>query len=317
MSGDIRIGISGWTYAPWRGRFYPKGLAQKRELAFAAEVFGTIEINGTFYGLQTPNAFGRWADETPDGFIFSVKGSRYITHMLKLRNAETALANFFASGVLRLGPRLGPILWQFPAQMTFRPEVFETFLAQLPRTTGEAAAIARRHDARLKAPAWLTCEDAPMRHAFEIRHDSFRDPAFADLLAAHNAALVCADTETWPLLLDATADFVYCRLHGGEELYVSGYDDDALEVWAARARLWAEGNEPTDGDRIRPPGPKRREGRDVFVYFDNDVKVRAPADAEAMECKLGLKQYALVDTRSGGEEQARGRAPAMRSPARA
>jgi uncharacterized protein YecE (DUF72 family) len=286
-SGRVRIGISGWRYAPWRGVFYPKGLPQKRELEFASSRFGSIEINGTFYSLQSPDLFARWRDETPDDFVFSVKGPRYITHMLKLRECKVPLANFLANGLLRLGPKLGPILWQFPQRMVFDAERFGAFLAMLPRTTGEAAHLARRHDAKVKGRCHLRTEaDVPLRHAFEIRHESFRDPAFIRLLRRHRAALVCADTVEWPLLMDLTSDFVYCRLHGSEELYVSGYDEAALDAWARRVRAWAAGGEPGDAIRVMPAGRPRARGRDVYVYFDNDAKVRAPADAESLERRL-------------------------------
>jgi uncharacterized protein YecE (DUF72 family) len=288
-SGTIRIGISGWTYAPWRGVFYPAKLPQRQELAYAARRFGAIEINGTFYGLQRPESFGRWRDETPDGFIFAIKCSRYITHMRKLRDVETPLANFLASGLLRLGPKLGPILWQFPERMRFDPAVFRPFLELLPRTTFEAARLAARHDGRLAGRDWLEAEaDRPLRHAVEIRHDSFRDPGFIDLLRDTRTALVCADTVSWPRLMDVTADFVYCRLHGSEQLYVSGYDDPALDRWAARVRAWADGGEPADAERVSGPAAPVRKGRDVYVFFDNDVKVRAPADAAALARRLGV-----------------------------
>jgi uncharacterized protein YecE (DUF72 family) len=286
-AGTIRIGISGWTYSRWRGVFYPKGLPQKKELAYAAEHFRSIEINGTFYGMQRPESFARWREETPDDFVFAIKGSRYITHMLKLKNVETPLANFMASGLLRLGPKLGPILWQFPERMPFDAARFETFLELLPRNTTEASALARRHDARLDGRDWLESDvEQPLRHAFEIRNESFRAPAFIELLRRYNAALVCADTVDWPLLMDLTADFVYCRLHGSEELYVSGYDDEALDRWAGRVQAWAEGGEPDDAERVLPPTKQRRAGRDVFVFFDNDAKVRAPADASALAARL-------------------------------
>src|SRR5690606_30630664 len=186
-SGTIRIGISGWTYKPWRGVFYPEKLVQKRELAFAARQFRSIEINGTFYGLQKPDAFARWSEETPDDFVFAVKGSRYITHMLRLKEIERPLANFMASGLLRLGPKLGPLLWQFPPRMRFDPDLFQPFLAALPHETGEAVALARRHDARLNGRAWLRSDvEQPLRHAVEIRDESFRTPEFVHLLRRHN-----------------------------------------------------------------------------------------------------------------------------------
>ncbi len=280
-AGEVRIGISGWRYPPWRGVFYPPGLAQAKELAFAASKFPTVEINGTFYSLQRPEFFAEWAAATPEDFVFAVKGSRYITHMLKLRNAAAPLANFFASGVLRLERKLGPMLWQFPPNFAFHPDRIEPFLRLLPRDTEAAAHLARRHDTRLQGRAW-TRTDAPrvLRHAFEIRHDSFRTQAFTDLLTSYNVALVCADTVEWPRLMDVTADFVYCRLHGSEELYASGYDDAALDIWAARVAAWARGEEPADAERVGAPAPSRN--HDVFVYFDNDIKVRAPRDATGL-----------------------------------
>lgn len=276
----IRIGVSGWRYAPWRGVFYPKDLRQKDELSYAAGIFNTIEINGTFYSLQRPESFRVWRDETPPDFVFAVKGARYITHMLKLKNVETALANFFASGVLLLEQKLGPILWQLPPSFPFNPDRLEAFFQSLPRSTAEAARLARRHDARMKGRSWTrTDADRPIRHALEIRHDSFRDPAFIRLLRRHRIGLVVADTVEWPLLMDVTADFVYCRLHGSEQLYASGYGPKALARWAQRIPAWTSGKE-ADGDHAGPPA--RRALRDVYVYFDNDAKVRAPFDAQSL-----------------------------------
>ncbi|MDP9812238.1 uncharacterized protein YecE (DUF72 family) [Rhizobium tibeticum] len=287
-TGTTRIGLSGWTYAPWRGVFYPTGLPQKRELAYASRHFSSIEINGTFYGLQTPEAFAHWREEVPDDFVFSVKGSRYITHMLRLRQSETPLANFFASGLLRLGPKLGPILWQFPPNLKFDVDLFASFLAMLPKDTEKAADFAKQHDTRLDGRDWLKSEaKQPLRHALEIRHDSFRDKAFIELLREHGVALVCADTVEWPRLMDVTADFVYCRLHGSKELYVSGYDDEALDIWAKRIDAWAHGKEPANAECVTLPPPRSKNGRDVYVYFDNDVKVRAPVDAHALAERLG------------------------------
>ena len=280
-SGDIRVGISGWTYQPWRGVFYPPGLAHARELEFAASRFRTIEINGTFYGLQRPAAFADWAARTPADFVFAVKAPRYITHMLRLRNAETPLANFLASGLLCLGPNLGPILWQFPPNFAFDPDRLEPFLRLLPHETDAAARLARRHDARLTGRAYIQTDAVrPLRHAIEIRHESFRDSAFIRLLRTYNVALVCADTVAWPRLMDVTADFMYCRLHGSEQLYASGYADVALDAWAARVTAWARGSEPADAERVGGPAPRKQ--RQVFVYFDNDAKVRAPADAAGL-----------------------------------
>jgi uncharacterized protein YecE (DUF72 family) len=281
----VRIGISGWTYAPWRGVFYPKGLPQKRELEYASRQFPTIEINGTFYGMQRPDAFASWAGQVPDDFVFSVKAPRYITHIRRLQDVATPIANFIASGLLRLGPKLGPLLWQFPPNFRFDAARIEGFLKLLPHDTAAAAAIGRQHDDRLKAPAWLEVDKRHrLRHAMEIRHESFRDRGFIDLLRHYNVALVCADTVEWPRLMDLTADFVYCRLHGSEELYASGYDDAALDDWARRVTAWTSGQEPADAERVGGKGSVRK--RDVFLYFDNDIKVRAPADAHALEQRL-------------------------------
>lgn len=286
-AGTVRIGISGWTYAPWRGVFYPKGLPQKRELEYASSQFRSIEINGTFYGMQRPDAFADWTDRVPEGFVFAVKAPRYITHIRRLRDATAPLANFIASGLLRLGAKLGPILWQFPPNFRFDAERIEAFLKLLPHDTGAAARLGRKHDNRLKARAWLKVDaQRPLRHAFEIRNDTFRDRAFIDLLRKHDVALVCADTVDWPRLMDVTSDFVYCRLHGSEELYASGYDDQALDDWARRVAAWATGSEPADAERVG--GKARRRKRDVYVYFDNDMKVRAPVDAHGLQDRVAM-----------------------------
>jgi uncharacterized protein YecE (DUF72 family) len=289
MSPDLCIGISGWTYKPWRGQFYPEGLPQKKELAYAASIFRSIEINGTFYSMQRCESFAQWADATPDDFVFAVKGPRYLTHMLKLNNAEAPLGNFFASGVLRLGAKLGPILWQFPPNFRFNAEKLETFFRLLPRDTEQAAACGRRHDHRLKGRAWLrTDRRRPIRHAMEIRHESFRDPAFVALLRKHDIALVCADTVEWPLVMDLTSDFVYVRLHGSTELYRSAYGRPALKRWAARVAAWRDGKPMNDGNFISAKQPRRRR-RDVFLYFDNTDKLQAPRDALALMRMLGQK----------------------------
>jgi len=285
--GTVRIGISGWRYPPWRGVFYPPKLPQKRELAYAANIFRSIEINGTFYSLQRPEYFEAWAAETPDDFIFSVKGPRFITHIKRLKNVKAPLANFLASGVLRLGPKFGPILWQFPPNFRFDPKKLESFLKMLPHDTEAAAALARRHDKRLSGRSALkTDAKRQLRHAMEIRHNSFVTPAFIELLRAYDVALVCADTVEWPRLMDVTSDFVYCRLHGSEQLYASGYDDEALDQWAARVASWARGEQPVDAELIIKPGESRMQPRDVFIYFDNDAKVRAPFDAQGLMARV-------------------------------
>lgn len=288
---QLRIGISGWTYGPWRGTFYPAGLTQKQELAYASRQLNSIEINGSFYSLQRPSSYQLWREQTPEGFVFSVKGGRFITHMKKLRNVEEALANFFASGLLALHEKLGPILWQLPPMLPFEPDRLEAFFNQLPRDTKEAAVLAKRHTSKIKGRAWTSTEKLrPLRHCLEVRHDSFKTPSFIQLLRKHEIALVVADTAgKWPYMEDVTADFVYCRLHGDEQLYVSGYTDAALETWARRIRAWGTGGESADAARIGPACKMRKRGRDVYVYFDNDVKVRAPYDAMSLEHKLGLR----------------------------
>jgi uncharacterized protein YecE (DUF72 family) len=294
--GTIRIGISGWRYPPWRGTFYPRGLSQKNELSYASGILSSIEINGTFYSLQRPGSFASWHGQTPADFVFSVKGSRYITHMLRLRKIESALANFFLSGVLRLNEKLGPILWQFPPNFRFVPDVFEEFLAQLPRSTAAAARLLKHADARVKGRTWAKVDrDRPLRHAIEIRHESFETPAFARLLRKYRAALVSADTAgNWPMLHDVTADFVYVRLHGAEELYASGYTETALDDWAAKIRAWSVGGDAPGAHRIGPAAQKRAR-RDVYVYFDNDAKVKAPFDAMRLAEKLGLRRTAVQE----------------------
>ncbi|MGA8760745.1 MAG: DUF72 domain-containing protein [Stellaceae bacterium] len=286
--GTIRVGISGWTYAGWRGSFYPKALPVAQQLAYASRQVDTIEINGTHYCLQRPDDFARWRDESPEGFVFAVKGSRFITHLKQLHDIETPLANFFASGVLRLEEKLGPFLWQFSPRFRFDRERLDNFLSLLPRDTAAAAALAARHDYRLAGRAWTrTGYRRPLRHAIEIRHPGFLDPGFVELLRRHNMAFVFADSVDWPYAEDMTADFIYLRLHGAQELYASGYDDDALDWWAARIKLWARGQQPNDARLVAADSPPP-EGhtRDVFVYFDNDAKVRAPADARSLIAKL-------------------------------
>jgi uncharacterized protein YecE (DUF72 family) len=192
---QTRIGISGWTYGPWRGTFYPAKLPHKRELAYASRQVNSIEINGSFYSLQRPSSYQTWYEQTPDDFVFSVKGGRFITHMKKLKDVRTPLANFLASGVLCLKEKLGPILWQFPPGFAFNEERFEEFFEMLPRDTQSAAKLAREHDARLEGRAWTKADaNRPMRHCVEIRHDTFKDERFIRLLRKHDIALVFADT---------------------------------------------------------------------------------------------------------------------------
>ncbi|MBG6081220.1 uncharacterized protein YecE (DUF72 family) [Rubrivivax gelatinosus] len=287
--GTIRIGISGWRYAPWRGVFYPPDLVQRDELAFASRQLPTIELNGSFYSLQTPSSYRAWHAATPEGFVFAVKGPRYITHLRRLKDVRVPLANFFASGLLALGERLGPLLWQFPPQMRYDAARFDDFLALLPHDTTAAATLAAGHDARIAEP-WLDAGPRRrLRHAVEIRHASFATPEFVALLRRHRVALVVADTAgRWPLLEDLCADFVYLRLHGDAELYASGYGDAALDDWARRIEAWARGGEVDDARRASPEPAPRAAARKVYVYFDNDVKVHAPYDAAALAQRLGV-----------------------------
>ncbi len=321
----IRIGVSGWRYAPWRGVFYPPDLPHRAELEYASRRFSTIELNGSFYSLQRPESYAQWYRETPEGFVFGVKGPRYVTHMLKLRRIEEPLANFFASGVLALGEKLGPILWQLPPQFKHDIDRLEGFLHLLPRDTAAALALARRRSAWMKGRVRLAIDAGrPLRHAIEIRHESFLDPAFIELLRAERIALVVAESAgRWPMLHDVTADFLYIRLHGDKELYRSGYSARALERWAERIRAWHAGAEPADVLRVgaATSGTCSHAPRDIYCYFDNtDAKLRAPADAQSLMRKLGL---AWPDTGSeeplkpaaarGGKPGAKIRPPRARS----
>jgi len=266
------IGISGYDYKPWRGSFYPDDVPARRWLAYASERFDSIELNGTFYSLKSPAVFQRWITEVKrGGFVFAVKGSRFITHNLKLRNTTLALANFFASGILALGEMTGPFLWQLPATYAFDAERVDAFIRALPRSSHEGAALATRHDERLRRGALVTAETlVPYRHAFEVRHESYFHDEFYALLREHECAFVVADTAgTFPYAEEVTADFVYVRLHGSRQLYVSGYADDELDSWAAKITRW------------------RRARRDVYVYFDNDAKVHAPFDAMRLRERVG------------------------------
>jgi uncharacterized protein YecE (DUF72 family) len=277
----IRIGISGWRYQPWRGVWYPEGLPQRRELEFCGRHFPTVEINGSFYSLQRPEYYVAWYRETPPGFVFAVKGSRYITHLLRLKNVATPLANFFASGILNLREKLGPCLWQLPPALSYDRASLEEFFSLLPRSTEEALALARRRDARMTGRSRLAIDaDRCLRHAIEIRHPSFVNDDFLSLAKKQGIALVVADTAgKWPRTFDLTSDFVYVRLHGDVKIYTSGYSGRALDGWARRVRRWA------------------RAERDVYVYFDNDVKVRAPFDALNLMRKLRLEWRPCEDPR--------------------
>jgi uncharacterized protein YecE (DUF72 family) len=259
-AGKIFVGIGGWTFAPWRGVFYPKGLAQAKELAYAASKLTSIEINSTFYGSQKPETLRKWANEVPDGFIFSVKGPRFATNRRVLAEAGDSIQRFFDSGVLELGDRLGPLLWQFAPTKKFDEVDFGRFLQLLP----------------------TSLEGRRLRHVVEVRHDSFRDPAFIALLRKFGVAVVFAEHHQYPAITDVTADFVYARLQKGDDAIKTAYPPKALDAWGRRAQQWAEGKEPDDLPRLDPAHKPKAAPRDVFVYFIHDGKLRAPAGAMAL-----------------------------------
>lgn len=261
------MGVSGWKYAGWRGDFYPEGLVQRRELEYVASRMSSVELNASFYSLRRPSTYQQIHDQTPDDFVVAVKGSRFITHLRRLREVDVGLANFLASGVLALGPKLGPLLWQLPATLAYDGPVLADFLGGLPRTTADAAALARRHDDKVAPDESVTdaTVDQPLRHALEPRHPSFGEPAAVDLLRDHDVALVTSDSPgAWPCFEERTTGFRYVRLHGHTELYASGYAAASLDRWSERIRRWTA------------------DGQDVFVYFDNDARGRAPHDAVAL-----------------------------------
>ena len=253
--------------------WYPEGLPQRRELEFCGRHFPTVEINGSFYSLQRPQYYEEWYRDTPPGLVFAVKGSRYITHMLRLTKIEKPLANFFASGILALADKLGPFLWQFPPMFVYRRERLARFFDLLPRTTEAALGLAWRRDARMHGRSRLAIDASrPLRHAVEIRHPSFMNDDFVSLLKEYDVGLVVADTAgKWPKMFHVTSNFVYVRLHGDVKIYTSGYTERALASWARRIRAWA------------------KDGHDVYVYFDNDVKVKAPFDALNLMRMLDLE----------------------------
>lgn len=259
LVGTIRAGIGGWTFAPWRGVFYPKGVRQIDELRYASRRLTTIEINGTYYTSQEPATFSRWAAETPEGFVFSVKASRFCTNRKVLADAGESIQRFFGQGLWELGDRLGPILWQFMPTKTFKRDDFAAFLDLLPQT----------HDRRR------------LRHCVEVRHASFADTAFVDLCRDRGVAICLADHPTYPMIPDITADFVYARLMRGEDDIETGYPLHGVESWARRFRLIAAGKTPGDLGRLGR-APKRSTGRDVFAFFISAGKVRAPAAAVAL-----------------------------------
>jgi uncharacterized protein YecE (DUF72 family) len=260
----IRVGVGGWTFAPWRGPFYPKGLPHAGELAHASRQLTAIEINGTFYRTQSPASFAKWRDETPDGFMFTVKGHRSVTNRAKLAEAESSIAFFLNSGVAELGPKLGPILWQLAPNKKFNPDDLDAFLALLPPEVG----------------------GLKLRHAIEVRHESFVAPEFVAIARRHNVAIVYADHETYPAIADDTGPFVYARLQRASLENPDGYAPDALDAWAERFKRWQAGDAPPDLPRLEPSGD-RIGPRDCFVFFISGDKVRAPAAATALIARLG------------------------------
>jgi len=258
--GAIRIGVGGWTFEPWRGVFYPGDLKQKDELRYAASRLTAIEINGTYYGSQKPETFRKWASETPDGFVFSVKGNRFCTNRRELAGAGESVERFFKQGVTEMGDRLGPVLWQLPHTKKFDPADFEAFLALLPRT----------HDGHT------------LRHCVEARHASFRDPAFPALLRKYNVAVVFADHNSYPAFADVTADFVYARLQTGSDDVETAYEPAALEAWADRLVTWAEGGRPADLECADPDFKAEVKPREVFAFIIHEGKIRAPHGAMAL-----------------------------------
>lgn len=259
----IKIGVGGWTFKPWRGPFYPDGLPQARELSYAADKLTAIEVNGTFYGSQKPSTFRKWADETPEDFVFSLKAPRFATNRRILAEAGPSIEKFVESGIAELGPKLGPILWQFAGTKTFDPEDFEAFAKLLP-----AEAEGRR-----------------LRHALEVRHESFKTPDFVDLAKRYGAAIVYAHSEDYPAIADPTADFVYGRLQQSRETEKTGYSAKDIAGWAKRARIWEEGGVPDDLDLTAKAPPKKK--RDCFLFFIAGAKLRNPAAAMALIERLG------------------------------
>jgi len=279
-TGTAHIGTSGWAYTRWRGDFYPQGLAPKDELGHLVSRLTSVEVNATFYALQSPDTFRRWVAVLPSGYPVAVKGSRYITHMKRLRDTGQALANFWASGLLELSAHLGPVLWQLPPSMQYERDRLEAFLESLPRTTGAAARLAARHDERVPEPVTAAVADVAVRYAVEPRHASFDCSSARRLLREHDVAMVLCDGAGLPSVHADTADFRYVRLHGRPVLYHSGYDGPALRRWAERVRQWTS------------------DGQDAFVYFDNDAQGHAPHDAEGLA--------ALVTAAAEGAEGAEG-----------
>lgn len=286
----MRIGTSGWAYDSWRKDFFPAKTPRSEFLAYASRVFNSIEIDSTFYGTQPVSRYQNWYESTPDGFLFAIKGSRYITHMLKLKNCEHAVGNFFASGVLALREKLGPVLWQFSAKMPLDFDRFETFAKMLPRDLNEARELGLRHDKKLRRKPYLTVkENLPLRHAFELRNDKFFDKDFLVMLREYNIATVMASTaEKWPLFTDVTANFIYVRMHGEHQLYSGSYNQKTLDKWKHHISFWQKGCTPPELKHYLPAAPDKRL-RPIFMYFDNTEKAQAPVDALRFMKMMGVK----------------------------
>lgn len=278
----VRIGVSGWNYDHWKGDVYPDHLPRDRWLDWISRRFSTVEANGPFYSLLSPHSYRSWYEATPPGFRFALKGSRFITHNKKLADVRRPLANFLASGVLALGEKLGPLLWQLSPRHVFDATRLASFLDLLPKDTESAARLARDHDGRVE-DAWLDVEaNHRLRHVIEARHESFFTPEAISVLRKGGVALAISHASGWPMAEELTAGFVYVRLHGAPRTYESGYSGSELERWAARIRAWSRGSEPEDARRVTDRAPPARKGRDVYVYFDNDAVGRAPRDALAL-----------------------------------
>jgi uncharacterized protein YecE (DUF72 family) len=289
ISGGLRIGVSGWRYGPWRGAFYPKGLVQRAELAYASRQLTTIEINGSFYSLQDPASWGRWFDETPDDFVFSVKGpALHHPHEAPARD-RCADGQLLRLGRAAARPQARAGAVAVPAELPLRPGDLRAVPGDAAVRHRPGARLAERHDHRVVDRTWLEIDAIrPLRHAVEVRHPSFVDPDFIALLRQYDVAFVAADTTgLWPEKDDVTADFVYVRLHGSQTLYQSAYTDAELDRWAARIAAWRAGRQAADARLIAPAAPPRRGGRDVFCYFDNTDKLQAPIDAKRLIARLG------------------------------
>jgi uncharacterized protein YecE (DUF72 family) len=288
MTG-LYVGTSGWSYGSWRGRFYPDGLRRGHELRYLAQRMNSVEINASFYRLQSPDSYRRWYDDTPPDFVFALKGSQFITHAKKLHDVETPLANFLASGILLLREKLGPIVWQFPENQRLDTDRFAAFLALLPKDTEAAADLAARHDSRLDLRSWTTTDrKRRLRHAIEVRGESFLVPEVVRMARAANVAIVVSHAGRWRMVDEPTAGFVYVRLHGAPDTYGSKYDDVALASWARRIRAWSQGGRSADVPGITARALPRHQRRDVYVYFDNDRYVHAPDDAVRLARRLGV-----------------------------